>query len=123
LIVIEIKGREVTAYKASMRDICEAVYTLTMIIPPGKTTSYSSIARLLKIHPRVVAYCLSINKHPVIIPCHRVVYSDGGIGGFSLGGSHVKKKLLSLEGVEFLDGHVKEDYIMDLESSILSKTS
>jgi methylated-DNA-[protein]-cysteine S-methyltransferase len=41
---------------------------------------------------------MGANPLPVVVPCHRVVESDGGIGGFG-GGLETKRKLLALEGV------------------------
>ena len=64
----------------------------------GKTTSYGEIARKFQTSPRYVGNVCGQNKLLVIIPCHRVIKSDGSIGGFSgLGGVKFKKKLLNLE--------------------------
>lgn len=66
-------------------------------IPFGKTRSYKRIAELVgrpKAY-RAVANVCAINPYPVIIPCHRVVATNG-IGGFSLG-LDMKKQLLRLE--------------------------
>lgn len=70
-------------------------------IPFGSTLSYGDIARKIK-NPRAVRAVGSANgKNPVciIVPCHRVIASDGSIGGYS-GGLDVKRKLLALEGVQ-----------------------
>ena len=69
-------------------------------IPKGKTKTYKEIA--IKIgHPnsaRAVANACARNPHPILIPCHRVVRSDGKIGGDSgPGGASQKKKLLLKE--------------------------
>ncbi|MEK6972110.1 MAG: MGMT family protein, partial [Thermoproteota archaeon] len=45
------------------------------------------------------------NQYPVIIPCHRVVKSDGNIGGYSYG-QDVKTSLLSKEGIKIKNGKV-----------------
>ena len=67
-------------------------------IPYGKTRSYGFIAKKLKTSPRYVGNVCSKNKHLLVIPCHRVVRSDGQLGGFSgLGGVSLKKRLLDLE--------------------------
>lgn len=67
-------------------------------IPYGKTRSYGFIAKKLKTSPRYVGNVCGQNKHLLIIPCHRVVRSDGQLGGFSgLGGIKLKKRLLDLE--------------------------
>ena len=113
LEVVATSGN-VVVKKASRKTICEAVYLLTMLIPPGKTTSYSSIGRMLGVHQRTVARCLSANKEPVVIPCHRVVYSDLSIGGYSRGGRVVKERLLMLEGVIVREGKVSRASYIDI---------
>lgn len=47
------------------------------------------------------------NPYPVVIPCHRVVKSDGKIGGYFYG-DKVKTKMLSDEGVKIVDGKIKD---------------
>jgi methylated-DNA-[protein]-cysteine S-methyltransferase len=72
-------------------------------IPPGKTTSYSQLARMIG-KPRAgraVGNALAKNPVPLIIPCHRVIHSDGSLGNFSApGGTNTKKKLITLESNE-----------------------
>ena len=64
----------------------------------GKTKSYGSIAKKYKLSPRYVGKICAQNKIPLVIPCHRVIRSDGNIGGFSArGGISLKKKLLEFE--------------------------
>jgi len=64
----------------------------------GATKSYGDIAKTLRTSPRYVGNVCGQNKHLLVIPCHRVVRSDGTLGGFSgLGGIKLKKKLLQLE--------------------------
>lgn len=103
--------------KANSGDICEAVYMLLQLIPIGYVTSYSSIARVLGVHPRKVAYCLRRNNKLIVIPCHRVVYSTRKLGGYSRLGKWFKRKLLILEGVVFNDDEtVSEESFIDLEN-------
>jgi len=67
-------------------------------IPYGKTKSYGFIAKKPKTSPRFVGNVCGINIHLLIVRCHRVVRSDGQLGGFSgLGGIKLKKRLLELE--------------------------
>ena len=67
-------------------------------IKKGKTKSYGEIAKKLKISARYVGRACGENKHVLIIPCHRVIRSDGSLGGFSAkGGLVLKKKLLEFE--------------------------
>ena len=70
-------------------------------IPYGKTKSYGEIAKKLNTSPRYVGNVCGKNDHLLIIPCHRVVRSDGSLGGFSgLGGINLKKKLILMENNE-----------------------
>ena len=67
-------------------------------IPYGFTKSYGEIAKKIKTSPRYVGNVCGQNKHVLVIPCHRVIRSDGKLGGFSgIGGVKLKKKLLLLE--------------------------
>ena len=64
----------------------------------GKTKTYGEIAKKLKLSPRHVGKICGQNKLLLIIPCHRVIRSDGQLGGFSAkGGISLKKKLLNFE--------------------------
>jgi methylated-DNA-[protein]-cysteine S-methyltransferase len=68
-------------------------------IPRGEVASYAEIARRVgkPLAFRAVGNTMRINPIPIVIPCHRVVGSDG-IGGYG-GGLAVKRQLLALEGV------------------------
>ena len=69
-------------------------------IPFGKTKTYLEIAKAIG-KPgasRAVGSACGANPLPLLVPCHRVLASNGGLGGFS-GGLDIKKKLLSMEGV------------------------
>ena len=67
-------------------------------IPYGKTKSYGAIAKIVKTSPRYVGNVCGQNKHLLVIPCHRVIRTDGSLGGFSgYGGLSLKKRLLKLE--------------------------
>tara|TARA_B100001245_G_C22663872_1_gene325213 strand:- start:131 stop:577 length:447 start_codon:yes stop_codon:yes gene_type:complete len=64
----------------------------------GKTKSYGDIAKIVKTSARYVGNVCAQNKHLLVIPCHRVIRSNGHLGGFSgLGGLKLKKRLLQLE--------------------------
>jgi methylated-DNA-[protein]-cysteine S-methyltransferase len=67
-------------------------------IPYGKTLSYKDIARKIKNENAVRAVGTANGKNPlcIIIPCHRVIASDGSLGGYS-GGLDMKHRLLELE--------------------------
>lgn len=71
-------------------------------IPCGTTKSYGEIAKKLNTSARYVGRVCGQNKLLLLIPCHRVVRSDGKLGGFSgLGGIKLKKSLLDLENKYF----------------------
>ena len=67
-------------------------------IPHGQTWSYGEIARRAGSPgaARAVGQAMAKNPFPIVVPCHRVVKSDGSLGGFS-GGLHFKRALLRLE--------------------------
>lgn len=67
-------------------------------IPYGNVISYKQLAMKVGVEKsyRAVANALGKNKLPIIIPCHRVIGSDGSLRGFT-GGLSVKKSLLQLE--------------------------
>lgn len=77
-------------------------------IPRGRVSTYGLVAGRLG-RPgaaRAGGTALATNPFPLAIPCHRVIRSDGSLGGFG-GGLKMKRALLAREGVEFRDaGHV-----------------
>jgi methylated-DNA-[protein]-cysteine S-methyltransferase len=67
-------------------------------IPYSKTVSYNSISKKTKIHPRHVGRICGQNRLLLFIPCHRVIRSDGLLGGFSAKhGVKLKSKILKIE--------------------------
>ena len=86
-----------------MLSFSQAVWEATRKIPKGKLATYSSIAKMIA-RPRAVrAVGNALNKNPYapIVPCHRVIRSDGSVGGFA-GGSAKKIKLLQSEGITII---------------------
>lgn len=83
-------------------DFSQNVYRATRNIPAGSVITYKDICNQLG-RPgasRAVGTALGKNPIPLIVPCHRVVSSSGGLGGFSAGGGlQTKISLLKLEGV------------------------
>jgi methylated-DNA-[protein]-cysteine S-methyltransferase len=70
-------------------------------IPRGSVTTYGSLARALgkPRAARAVGRALAANPVPLVIPCHRVIASDGSLGGYSArGGVQTKLQLLRFEG-------------------------
>lgn len=83
-----------------------AVWAILLAIPYGKTTTYGDIAKQLagslgraSMSAQAVGGAVGRNPISVIIPCHRVVGSTGGLTGYA-GGLDKKKFLLRLEGVD-----------------------
>lgn len=75
------------------------VLAATARIPYGQVASYGAIAARIG-RPaacRAVGNALGANPVPIIVPCHRVLATGGGIGGFG-GGVHLKRRLLAVEG-------------------------
>lgn len=79
----------------------QAVLGKTAEIPRGEVRSYAWIAREIgrRAGARAVGSALGRNPVPVLIPCHRVVHTDGRIGNYALGPA-VKARLLAGEGVD-----------------------
>jgi methylated-DNA-[protein]-cysteine S-methyltransferase len=61
----------------------QRVWNALLAIPTGQTRSYGDIARQLASAPRAVGQAVGDNPLPIVIPCHRVIASDGGMGGFN----------------------------------------
>ena len=72
------------------------VYKITAKIPRGKVSTYGQIAEILgnKFYSRAVGNALNKNPFAPIIPCHRVIKSDGKIGGFARGSSEKEIRLI-----------------------------
>lgn len=90
----------------------QRVLNLVKKIPRGKVTTYKEIGRKLGRRGQVyraVGRALNANKCPVVIPCHRVVTSDGTLGGYS-GGIKKKIKLLRKEGID-----IEKNKVMNFE--------
>lgn len=76
-----------------------SVLEATRAIPYGSLRTYKSIAETIDA-PRAmqaVGQALSRNPVPVVVPCHRVVQSDGELGGYSCGGPDMKRRLIAIE--------------------------
>jgi methylated-DNA-[protein]-cysteine S-methyltransferase len=69
--------------KAAGTAFQRSVWKAIAAIPPGSTLTYGEIARRLKSAPRAVGQACGRNPYPVAVPCHRVVASDGSLGGFA----------------------------------------
>lgn len=78
------------------------VWAAIAAIPTGETRSYGEIAAVLKTGPRAVGNACGANPYPVVVPCHRVIAANQGLGGFARNGGNflldVKRWLLRHEG-------------------------
>ena len=97
----------------------DKVYGLCKKIPKGKVSTYGAIALKLQSSPRAVGQALRCNPYAPVVPCHRVVASNGNIGGFNgkVQGPAIQKKirLLHTEGVE-----VKANKIIEFSKRLAS---
>ncbi len=84
----------------SGKNFTEDVYEIVKKIPKGKVMIYSDVAKAIgkPKSARAVGNALGRNKNLVVIPCHRVLRSDGSLGGYA-GGIKKKISLLQEEGV------------------------
>lgn len=90
---LPIDFRAVTSFRRSVLEV-------TSSIPRGQVRSYGWLAHQVGNDGavRAVGSTMASNPVPLIIPCHRVVRTDGTIGDYSLGGAHNKRELLAHEG-------------------------
>ena len=90
------------------------IYKKLLQVPPGKITTYGELSSAIRFvnGQRVIGQIMKKNPFPVIIPCHRVVRSDGKIGGYAFG-MDIKKSMLSKEGI-----CIKKNKIESLENFI-----
>lgn len=79
-------------------DFQKSVWLALLQIPFGKTLSYKDIAKAIARPKSTRAVGTAVGKNPflIIIPCHRVIKSDGSLGNFAYG-KNIKKKLLEIE--------------------------
>jgi len=92
------------------------IYRKLLQVPSGKITTYKELARSVGLEngQRVIGQIMKKNPFPIIIPCHRVVKSNGEIGGYAYGIS-IKKNMLVKEGIQ-----IKNNKIEDFEKNFFS---
>ena len=92
-------------------------YKLLSKIPKGRISTYKDIANALNTKAyRAVGNAMAKNPNPIIVPCHRVINSNGLIGGYALG-INKKINLLRKEGMT-----IKKGKVVDFEKKIHSFT-
>ena len=81
-------------------NIEEKIYKKLLTVPHGKITTYKELSKSVGLEngQRLVGQIMKKNPFPVIIPCHRVIKSNGDIGGY-LFGIDIKKNMLRKEGI------------------------
>jgi methylated-DNA-[protein]-cysteine S-methyltransferase len=101
----------------------EKCYNLVKKIPKGKITTYKEIAEALGTKGyRAVGNALNKNPNPITVPCHRVVKSNGEVGGY-VKGTEKKIELLRSEGIPIKDNKVIdfEKYFFRLKNNKFKK--
>ena len=82
----------------------EKIYKIASKIPKGRVATYGQLAKMAGSPraARAVGMCMKHNPDMKVVPCHRVVASDGTLTGYAFGsGIPTKKKMLLKEGVAF----------------------
>tara|TARA_Y100000310_G_C20400517_1_gene677192 strand:- start:360 stop:668 length:309 start_codon:yes stop_codon:yes gene_type:complete len=91
--------------KESFSDKC---YNILKQVPKGKITTYKDLGNALNTKAyRAVGNALKKNPQLGIIPCHRVINTNGEIGGFAKGNKK-KIQMLKSEGIEIKNGQIKD---------------
>ena len=98
----ELRAFTVPVDLSGVTDFTRKVLEATATIPYGQTVSYGEIARMIGMPgaTQAVGNALGANPVPIVVPCHRVIRSDGSMGWFT-GGPQIKRALLRLEGIDF----------------------
>jgi len=99
------------------------VQLAALSIPRGRVATYLQLARVIGTSPRAVGRFISMNELPVVVPCHRVIRSNGSLGGYSMG-INVKRILLEMEGIKA--DKIGEEYLVreeKLRETFLALTS
>ena len=88
-------------------------YQKLTLIPKGMISTYAEIAKSLDSNAyRAVGNAMAKNPHPVVVPCHRIIKSDGTLGGYALGISK-KIQLLKKEGIK-----IKNNKVVNFKSKL-----
>jgi O-6-methylguanine DNA methyltransferase len=96
-------GAQLLLATAHLPAYTKRVLKATLAIPTGYVTSYGAIAKAVGGGARAVGNAMACNLFPPVVPCHRVVKSDLGLGGYGAGGLGVKLEFLRRERRGFLE--------------------
>lgn len=83
--------------RADGSDRARQVWDLVAAVPRGQTTTYAALGHAVGVGPRAAGQLVARNPLCLVVPCHRVVASDGRLTGYA-GGVDRKRRLLQLEG-------------------------
>ncbi len=115
LPLLDIKSGKLR--KPSEEELREVILSLLQLVPLGRVVSYRDLSRVVGVATHLVIRVLKENPNPVVIPCHRVVRSDGRVSGYTIRGTRrdeLKVRLLKLEGVRVVNGRVPKDCFYNL---------
>ena len=88
-------------------------YQKLELIPKGMVSTYGALAKSLNSKAyRAVGNAMAKNPNPITVPCHRIIKSDGSLGGYALGVSK-KIQLLKNEGIK-----IKNNKVVDYKSRL-----
>lgn len=95
-------------------NIDQKIYKKLLLVPKGKITTYGELAKAvgLKNGQRQVGRIMNRNPYPGLIPCHRVILSNGNIGGYAYG-KDIKTSMLVKEGIV-----IHNDKILDMNEKL-----
>lgn len=95
-----------------MTEFQKKVYNVVKRVPRGRVVTYGAVARAISNPQAVRAVGNALNKNPFkSVPCHRVIRSDGRVGGY-VRGTREKTKLLRQEGVKISGEKVEPPYVL-----------
>ena len=83
------------------------VYKKLLEVPSGKITTYGDLAKAVGLQngQRIIGKIMNQNPYPSLVPCHRVIMSDGKLGGYAYG-QEIKKNMLANEGIKIFNGKI-----------------
>lgn len=97
--MIQKKSQQKVSFNGTRTSFAQKVYGIVSKIPKGRVMTYMEVAKRAG-HPRAsraVGTIMSKNRDKNV-PCHRVIRSDGGMGGYAFGGVSKKQAILKKEG-------------------------
>lgn len=92
------------------------VWELIAAVPRGETTTYAALGRAVGVGPRAAGQFVARNPLSMVVPCHRVVASDGRLTGYA-GGVDRKRRLLELEGALAAEGSPAVEAAPEVEAA------